>query len=289
MNLFDRLVDEALQNQPTLSSLRNVVEKELLHHDILRIMRDNNLLKDLTFIGGTCLRDCYSAVRLSEDLDFTGGFEFTKEDLEQLGNLLVQNLQDKYEFPVSVSAPEKESKHVDTWKIKIETRAPQKHLPAQRINIDICALPSYDSYPRMLLNKYGVDMGTSGLIIQAQSREEIYADKLIAFALRPNRVKYRDLWDISWLHGQGVSPLINLIIPKLLDRQVPMNAFLSSFEERAQSIGNDQKHSVEFQKEMYRFLPADNASHLQEKERFWLFIVGLMKEFTDKIKSFSKM
>lgn len=37
MNLFDQLVTEALKNQPTLISLRIVVEKELLHHDILRI------------------------------------------------------------------------------------------------------------------------------------------------------------------------------------------------------------------------------------------------------------
>ena len=67
----------------------------------------------------------------------------------------------------------------------------------------------------MLLNHYGVDMGTSGLIIQAQSREEIYTDKIIAFAFRPNRIKYRDLWDILWLHGQGLKPRFKLIPDKL--------------------------------------------------------------------------
>jgi len=54
--------------------------------------------------------------------------------------------------------------------------------------------------PMMLLNPYGIDMGTNGLILQAQSHEEIYTDKLLAFAFRPNRIKQRDLWDISWLH-----------------------------------------------------------------------------------------
>jgi predicted nucleotidyltransferase component of viral defense system len=49
------------------------VEKELLHHDILREMSMAGLLKNLTFIGGTCLRACYGSSRLSEDLDFTGG------------------------------------------------------------------------------------------------------------------------------------------------------------------------------------------------------------------------
>lgn len=72
MSLFDRLVDEALNNQREFSPLRAVVEKELLHHDILREMSEAGLLSDLTFIGGTCLRACYGSNRLSEDLDFTG-------------------------------------------------------------------------------------------------------------------------------------------------------------------------------------------------------------------------
>jgi predicted nucleotidyltransferase component of viral defense system len=48
----------------------------------------------------------------------------------------------------------------------------------------------------MLRNLYGVDLGTSGLILQAQSREEILADKVVALAWRENRIKNRDLWDI---------------------------------------------------------------------------------------------
>ena len=68
MNLFDQLVTEALKNKPDLSALRIVVEKEVLHHDILRILSHNNLLKDLTFIGGTCLRAWRVIGRLGETL-----------------------------------------------------------------------------------------------------------------------------------------------------------------------------------------------------------------------------
>jgi len=50
MNLFDKLVTEALKNRPDFSPLRVVVEKELLHHDILRVLSSNNLLAKLTFI-----------------------------------------------------------------------------------------------------------------------------------------------------------------------------------------------------------------------------------------------
>ena len=65
MSLFDQLVDEALRSRTDLATLRPVVEKELLHHDILREMSGAGLLAGLTFIGGTCLRDCYGSPRLS--------------------------------------------------------------------------------------------------------------------------------------------------------------------------------------------------------------------------------
>ena len=65
MNLFDQLVGEALRSRADLTTLRPVVEKELLHHDILREMSGAGLLASLTFTGGTCLRACYGSPRLS--------------------------------------------------------------------------------------------------------------------------------------------------------------------------------------------------------------------------------
>ena len=67
MSLLDHLVNEALRSRAELTSLRPVVEKELLHHDILREMSEAGLLTRLTFIGGTCLRACYGSARLSEE------------------------------------------------------------------------------------------------------------------------------------------------------------------------------------------------------------------------------
>ena len=57
MSLFDHLVSYALKNQRELAPLQAVVEKELLHHDILREMSTAGLLSHLTFIGGTCSRN----------------------------------------------------------------------------------------------------------------------------------------------------------------------------------------------------------------------------------------
>ncbi len=53
----------ALRAQTALAPLRMVVEKELLHHHILREMAEAGLLQTLTFIGGTCLSACYGSGR----------------------------------------------------------------------------------------------------------------------------------------------------------------------------------------------------------------------------------
>ncbi|MFK5927452.1 MAG: nucleotidyl transferase AbiEii/AbiGii toxin family protein [Desulfuromusa sp.] len=277
MSLFDRLVSQAISNQGELAPLQVVVEKELLHHDILREMSTAGLLKNLTFIGGTCLRACYGSKRLSEDLDFTGGEDFERESLANLGAVLVDRLQVKYNLPVQVSDPVKTEGNVDTWKIKVITRPEQKNLPSQRIHIDICAIPSYDRQPMVLRNHYGVEMGTSGLIIQAQSREEILADKMVAFALRRNRIKNRDLWDIGWLKQQNIILPLELIPKKLRDHRCEVGTFLDLLEERQQRLCDEPTVRHDFIHEMQRFLPPEVVSRTIENDEFWTYLIDVFR------------
>ena len=121
MNLFDQLVAEAIKNQRSLAPLRPVVEKELLHHDILRELSSAGLLAGLTFIGGTCLRACYGSRRLSEDLDFAGGSGFARTDLAGVADLLAGRLHAKYGLRVEVSEPVREVGNVDTSHFLIPT------------------------------------------------------------------------------------------------------------------------------------------------------------------------
>lgn len=276
MSLFDQLVDQALKNQAELSPLRGVVEKELLHHDIIREMSAAGLLGELTFIGGTCLRACYGSNRLSEDLDFSGGEDFKREVLSDLGDTLVDRLQTKYGLAVKVSEPRRDTGNVDTWKLKVVTRPNQKELPAQRINIDICAIPSYDRQPMVLRNQYGVDMGTAGLIIQVQSREEILADKMVAFALRPNRLKNRDLWDIGWLKQQDIALPLDLVRRKIADHQYNQSAFLTSLAARRKALLSDPGLRTDFIREMKRFLPPRIITETIEQKPFWDYLTRLV-------------
>jgi predicted nucleotidyltransferase component of viral defense system len=284
MSIFEQLVDQAMRSQPQLAPLRVVVEKELLHHDILREMNRAGFLKDLTFIGGTCLRTCYGSQRLSEDLDFTGKADFTREGLTDLGRVLVERLEIKYGLPVEVSEPQRETGNVDTWKLRVFTRPARKHLAIQRINIDICALPSHDRRPMMLRNHYGVEMGTSGLILQAQSREEILADKMVALVLRPNRLKSRDLWDIVWLNRQGITLPVQLVLQKAMDRRQDLTHFLEQLQQRTMLLQSDPMVRKDFLAEMRRFLPPAVFGENLETDEFWTYLVGLVTEEGEKVR-----
>lgn len=280
MSLFDQLVTEALRLRSDLTTLRPVVEKEILHHDILREMGEAGLLKGLTFIGGTCLRACYGSPRLSEDLDFTGGSDFSKDDLVDLARILPERIQARYNLPVRISEPVRTDAKVSTWKLTIETRPGNRHLPVQRIHLDICAIPSHSPRPVMLRNLYGVDLGTSGLILQAQSREEILADKIIALAFREGRIKNRDLWDITWLVQQGIVLPVDLIPMKIRDHQRTTGDFMELLETRVATIRSDAQVREDFLKEMRRFLPASTLRDTLEKTEWWVFLNHVIAEQT---------
>ena len=288
VSLFDQLVNEALRSRAELTSLRPVVEKELLHHDILREMSEAGLLTDLTFIGGTCLRACYGSARLSEDLDFTGGSHFKRSDLAGLARVLTERLQTRYGLPVSVSEPLKTGGQVSTWKLTIETRPGRKHLPAQRIHLDICAIPSHDPRPMMLRNLYGIDLGTSGLILQVQSREEILADKVIALAFRENRIKNRDLWDIAWLSQQGIELPTRLIPLKIRDHQRDDAEFHALLKERVDAMKSRPEMREDFMKEMRRFLPAATVRDMIETEPYWAYLTQVVEDLARKSLSILK-
>lgn len=286
MSLFDRLVDQALRDRMALNPLAMVVEKELLHHDVLREMSGAGLLEKLTFIGGTCLRMCYGSNRLSEDLDFTGGESFNRDSLSSLATLLRLTLRTKYGLAVDVSEPARETGNVDTWKLRMVTRPEQKGAPAQRINIDICAVPSYDKRPMMLQNHYSVDMGTSGLILQAESREELLADKLVAVALRSGRIKNRDLWDILWLKQQGIAMPQELLKNKIADHRHTVDSFVKLLSARRMTLTADDSVRSAFEQEMKRFLPASIVVETVENKSFWPYASNLIAAECDQVMGF---
>lgn len=274
MNLFDTLVDNALSAQPGLATLRPAVEKEILHHDILRIMSRAGYLDHLVFIGGTCLRNVYGSVRLSEDLDFNGGSQFDKGQLSELAARVQEGIRSKYGFDVTVTEPVRDVGDTDTWKIRIITRPERPDLPMQKIHLDIFSRASYDVRPSTIIQHYGMDLGTAGLILNAESRQEILADKIVALALRRSRIKYRDVWDILYLAQRNVRIDPSIVYRKIDERQVIRASFVTELKNRIAGLHGEFD---QYRFELRRFLPADQTDAFRNAA-YWEIVLTKLTE-----------
>ncbi|AYA41984.1 nucleotidyl transferase AbiEii/AbiGii toxin family protein [Xenorhabdus nematophila] len=259
---FNILVDEIV-TQNGFTDIRPVVEKELLHYDILHCLAKNGLLKKLTFQGGTSLRLCYGSNRFSEDLDFAGGRDFCSADLGRIKESIENYLGARYGLEVTVKEPNELRKEpeyanvkIDKWQISVTTAPERKDLPKQRIKIEIANIPAYTKNPRPLTRNYPVlPDGYSETIVLVEELTEILADKLVSFPATTKHIRYRDMWDLVWLKQQGVEPDTDLIKRKLSDYCLTDFGEQRLIQARLDSIEN-LIASGTFQEEMKRFLPA---------------------------------
>ncbi len=125
------------------SPQRLILEKELLHHEVLATLDEIGALDSLVFKGGTCLRICHEGARFSEDLDFSGGSEFDPNVLEGLEVALRRRIERFFGVTVQVtgnSSPAAETRKpgdVCGWGIRVATEPRRPRGRAQRIKIDV--------------------------------------------------------------------------------------------------------------------------------------------------------
>ena len=216
-------------DDPRLSGMQLVVEKELLHYDILFAMERGGFLDGLVFQGGTALRLCHGAPRFSEDLDFAGGADFTSSRLAALGDYLAEYLSGRYGLETVVKPPSEIREIPDAsklvtakWRISVVTRPAQPEVPRQRVHLEVCNVPSYANTPMSMLRNYEfLPDGYEHMVIQVEAKDEILADKLVAFpATLPTHTRWWDMWDMHWLGRQGAVVNTDLVRAKIRDYRI---------------------------------------------------------------------
>lgn len=282
--MLNELLKFTLENNPNLAGLDDVVEKEILHHDIMYVLHKEDILRQLTFIGGTSLRLCYNSSRLSEDLDFTAGTNFEPKQLKGLGNQIQQHLERKYGLKVSVREPELATNDTSTWKVTIEKHPERPDIPSQKMHIDICSIPSFDIQQRPIMDHYKINSPMSGLPIPVESLKEILADKMVAFAYRQRRIKPRDIWDIVWLKQQGVDQSPVLVLQKLQARNKQVTDFCEKIKKHALLIQSDPVTRNDFHQEMSRFIPLDVAERTVNQTAFWPYLSNVIDEEVKRLQ-----
>lgn len=271
--MLQLMINQVLATNSDYIGLDNVLEKEVLHHDIMLVLHKEGILQQLTFIGGTSLRLCYNSSRLSEDLDFTAGFDFNPNKFDGLEKKLEKHLQKKYNIKVNARKPQSSNFGTSTWKVTLEKFPDRKDLPSQKMHIDICALPSFDIEHRPIMDHYHINSPMAGLPIPVQSMAEILADKMVAFAYRERRIKPRYVWDIVWLKQQGVEQRYDLIIKKLEARGKKDKDFIEKINQHLSLLQKDESTKSDFYNEMSRFLPKEVAKRTLENNNFWPYLV----------------
>lgn len=266
--------------------MRPVIEKELLHYDILFVLDKESLLQQLTFQGGTCLRLCYGSPRFSEDLDFAGGSDFSSNNVIAIKQCIEDYIGSRYQLKVTVkepaalkNLPEYKGINVDKWQVSIVTSPQRKDLPRQRIKLEIANIPSYSRVPQSLQVNYDfLPDGYGDTLVMSESLDEVMADKLVSLVNTTRYVRNRDIWDLRWLKQQGSSINIDWIRQKTLDYKIDdYLAKLENMNKRLPEIIQGQT----FKDEMARFIPTDVQERTLLRDGFYEFLTnetqGLLK------------
>ncbi len=117
--MLKEYIKNILELSPEYAAITPVLEKEILHHDIIEVLVKQGAMQSLTFIGGTSLRLCYNSSRLSEYLDFNGGHNFKPTDFNGLEVDIQDYIQNKYETKVWMNKPsENKQGNTSSWNIR---------------------------------------------------------------------------------------------------------------------------------------------------------------------------
>lgn len=289
---FDALV-EMVMDAPDRAHMRPVIEKELLHYDILFCLDQDGLLDRLTFQGGTSLRLCYGSPRFSEDLDFAGGSDFAGAQLKAMKASIEQFIGGRYGLEVSVREPGELREEpdyagltVDKWQVSVTTAPRRREVPRQRIKVEVASVPAYSREPRPLLANYEfLPDGYGDTLIMTESLDEVMADKLVSLVNTVRYVRHRDIWDLRWLKQRGA-----LIRPEWVQHKI-RDYGIKDYPERLQAMWArlpEIIHGRAFKAEMARFIPADVQERTLNKGKFYEFLVseiqGLLSNLAELLR-----
>ena len=257
MSRFSEIVDLAVTKGN--EGLRPVIEKEILHYDIMFALDKSGLLDGLVFQGGTCLRLCYGSHRFSEDLDFVGGYGFANAQLRQIKDCIMDHIGARYGLDVEVKTPKEmreeptyQGLEVDRWQVSVTTNPGQKNLPMQKIKLEVANVPAHTRELTTLDRNYSfLPPSYQDLLLPVETLDEILADKIVSLSACQDYIRYRDIWDIRWLSQTGANINASLIEAKVEDYQS------RNFSQSLEKMMTDVKSitaSKTFAMEMSRFI-----------------------------------
>jgi len=210
----------AAEKEATEKGSPNKVIREVVQHDILKGIAISPASSRVALRGGAALRRAYQNPRYSIDLDLVRGKSGSiSEEMDVIGDGIRTQLKNRFGEDASVAGPKSPKKgdkahFVQIHRLEAKLRLGKRDVPLLRIPIEVADVPAYDYHPEMLPRP--LEMVGRDFMINVCSREEILADKVIAFAGR-KVIRNRDLWDIRWLVRHNILLDLDLLLKKAAD------------------------------------------------------------------------
>ena len=288
-NDFVQLVDRATRDSK-FEHLRHAIVKELLIYDILFCLDQLDLLNDIVFQGGTLLRLVHGSKRLSEDLDFAAGENFSISGFNTFKTGIENFFFQRYRLIVEVNEPKNEFRStesgvtVNRWRINVTMYPARKDVPKVRVKLEVANVPAHTRELKGIRSHYDfLPDGYDDILIQSESLNEVMADKLISFPASTRYVRYRDIWDLYWLSKGRAEIDRNLVRQKLIDYQLSNYAdLLTKKIEHLPEIVN----SPEFHVEMSNLLPSDVYENSMRKDKFCTHMLITVQGLFEDIRNF---
>jgi predicted nucleotidyltransferase component of viral defense system len=245
--LTDLLEERALNDGVPI----NVVRKEALQIYALAEIFGRPESQALTLQGGTCLRLVYNGVRYSQDLDLVTTLE--ADGLDDLLSKVRPGLAKMGPFFGGRvdTRMQNRTPSLTRWKVYLQT-ADQRD--STSISLEFARFPAYTLQVATL--KPTLELPALPLVVvRAETRKEIMADKIVALAGRPYS-KGRDVFDLWLLDEQGVQLDRTLVRLKWADYSVSPERL----HQRAQDLSQEQ-----VKRELERFLPQRLRIHVLQE------------------------
>ena len=287
-NEFVQLVNRAVSDSK-LSHMRNAIEKELLIYNILFCLEQHGLLDNIVFQGGTLLRLGHGGERLSEDLDFVAGANFTPSDLSPIKIRIENFFFQRYGLAVDVKEPKRASRDVESrgitvnrWRVNATLNPERRDLPKQRVKIEVANVPAHTKEIVSIRAHYDfLPDGYDDVLIVSETLNEVMADKLISLPANKRYIRYRDIWDLYWLVKRRAEVDAKLVEQKIIDYQLlEYEDSLNNLIERLPDLVN----SSEFHIEMQKLLPSDVFDRTLRKDKFCEHLLLSVQKLFEQIR-----
>jgi len=190
--------------------IRNFL-KEYLQYPVLEFLYGDPQYKNFIFTGGSCLRICFGAPRLSEDLDFDlSEKDFKKFDLAKLGQEAKDYFEKKYLLKIETCQQGKQRLYLKFPVLKELGLTKENESDLLFVKIETSLSPFKNPGTEITpLSKYGFNFVAINYTLSYLMTRKLYAIfSREWFEGKENEIDIKgcDFYDLFWYFQNGVLP-----------------------------------------------------------------------------------